>query len=302
MLLPTTNKLIEPMFHLQLKHIPSNHLYLSEPSPQFFGNPPNEPQNPHWDSRTSNWLQSRFHFSFAEYSNRNNLDFGSIRVMNDDFVQPNRGFGTHGHANMEIVTYIVEGMLTHKDSMGTEESLGRGSVQFMTAGTGVRHSEFNLDKEKGLRFIQTWILPRRKGLTPNYGSFDPSNGGMVDVCTSRNEWRHLVSDVQNTAVKTPVEIQQDANLFVTELDQGQSLPFVVHDDRMAYILCVEGAVKVSCGSNDVKMDRHDGCEVSPVTSTLDCGNELIFSAGDEESAHVLVFEMERVPGAGRTGI
>jgi redox-sensitive bicupin YhaK (pirin superfamily) len=111
-----------------------------------------------------------------------------------------------------------------------------------------------------------------------------------------------VSDVQNTAVKTPVEIEQDANLFVAELDRGKSLPFIMHDSRMAYILCVEGAVKVSCGPNEVKMDRHDGCEVSRVTSTLDCGKELVFSAGIEESSHVLVFEMEHVPGAGRKDI
>eukprot|EP00804_Cyclotella_cryptica_P017622 CCRYP_006758-RA/>CCRYP_006758-RA protein AED:0.42 eAED:0.42 QI:0/-1/0/1/-1/1/1/0/290 len=290
------------MFHLQLKHIPSTHLYVSEPSPHFFGNPPNEPQNPHWDSRTSNWLQSRFHFSFAEYSNSKNLDFGTIRVMNDDFVQPDRGFGTHGHANMEIVTYVVEGTLTHKDSMGTEESLGRGSVQFMTAGTGVRHSEFNLDKERGLRFIQTWILPRRRGLNPNYGSFDPSHGGTAEVCTSRNEWRHLVSDAQNAAVKTPVEIEQDANLFVAELDRGQSISFIANHDRMAYILCVEGTVNVSSGAYEVKMDRHDGCEVTPVASSYASSKDLVFRAGDEASAHVLVFEMEHIQGAGRKDI
>ena len=84
--------------------------------------------------------------------------------MNDDYVQPNRGFGTHGHKDMEIITYIVQGKLTHKDSMGTEETLGRGSVQFMTAGRGIRHSEYNHETESGLRFIQTWVTPRKKWL------------------------------------------------------------------------------------------------------------------------------------------
>ncbi len=85
----------------------------------------------------SNWLKSRFHFSFAEYSSRHNQDFGVLRVMNDDLVQPNRGFGTHPHSDMEIITYIVEGELTHKDSMGTEETLGRGAIQFMTVSVSI---------------------------------------------------------------------------------------------------------------------------------------------------------------------
>ena len=236
--------------------------------------------------------------------------------MNDDFVQPDRGFGTHGHSNMEIVTYIVQGKLTHKDSMGTEESLGRGSVQFMTAGRGVRHSEFNLEKDKALRFIQTWILPRRDGLVPNYGSFDPTNSSgddNIQVCTSRNQWRHLVSDMQDESTSTPVQIEQDANIFVAELDQGQSLALSLRGNRMVYILCVEGAVKVSSeGCDEVLLQRHDGCEVTPLVSCVE-GNDvrdsdLMFEAvgsenmaeGESElSAHVLVFEMAHVPGAGR---
>lgn len=207
--------------------------------------------------------------------------------MNDDFVQPSRGFGEHGHADMEIVTYVVEGSLTHKDSMGTEESLGPGSVQFMTAGRGIRHSEYNLSGENGLRFIQSWIVPRKRGLEPNYGSFDPSvNDGS---CTVRNGWRHLVSDVQNTTVTTPVEIEQDANLYVAELDRGKSLPFVLQQNRMAYILCVDGSVKVSTGAEDVGLGRHDGCEITP--SNASDGAELEFSAGDEMAAHILMFEI-----------
>jgi len=102
-----------------------------EPNPSWFGNSANEPSNPTWTNQ--NWLKSRFHFSFAEYSNAHNMGFGILRVMNDDLVQPSRGFGTHPHRDMEICTYIVEGKLTHKDSMGTQESLGRGGVQFMVS-------------------------------------------------------------------------------------------------------------------------------------------------------------------------
>jgi len=113
-----------------IKVVPNSSLFVSEPDPSWFGNPGNPMNDAKWTN--SNWLKSRFHFSFAEYSSRHNQDFGVLRVMNDDLVQPNRGFGTHPHSDMEIITYIVEGELTHKDSMGTEETLGRGSIQFMT--------------------------------------------------------------------------------------------------------------------------------------------------------------------------
>ena len=138
-------------------------LFVSEPDPSWFGNGPNEPDHPCWTNK--NWLKSRFHFSFAEWHGGRNR-FRCMRVVNDDLVQPSRGFGTHGHQDMEIITYILHGGLTHKDSMGSEETLGRGSVQFMTAGTGVMHNEYNLDPEQDLRFIQSWILPRTQGLTP----------------------------------------------------------------------------------------------------------------------------------------
>lgn len=107
---------------LEFRHIPHGGLYVSTPT---------------W------WLESRFHFSFAEYFNPANHDFGVLRVLNDDLVQPKSGFGRHPHRDMEILTYVVDGFLTHKDSMGSEESLGRGSVQYMSAGTGVTHSEMN---------------------------------------------------------------------------------------------------------------------------------------------------------------
>jgi len=272
---------------INLKHIPATKLYTSEPNPSWFGNPPNAPENPHWDSRSTNWLKSRFHFSFAEYSNPRNSNFGVLRVMNDDFVQPSRGFGTHGHADMEIITYVVEGSLTHKDSMGTEESLGPGSVQFMTAGSGIRHSEYNLSDEKGLRFIQSWIVPRERGLKPNYGSFDPVGNGS---CTVKNEWKHLVSDVQDKTVTTPVQIEQDANMYVAELETGKSLSYSLANNRMAYILCVGGSVNITSMTKEVGLGRHDGCEVVPQAGTHEA--EIMFSTGGDMSAHLLMFEME----------
>ena len=144
---------------LSFWHITESDLYASEPPPSMFGNLGNE-KGAGWSNE--NWLKSRFHFSFAEYRNPKNTSFGALRVMNDDLVQPHRGFGMHGHRDVEIVTYIVEGILTHQDSMGTHESLGRGSVQFMTAGTGIQHSEHNR-QDTPLRFVQIWITPRAHG-------------------------------------------------------------------------------------------------------------------------------------------
>ena len=188
-------------------------LFKSEPNPSWFGNEANPAPGDDASWTNSNWLKSRFHFSFAEHrSGRSN--FGPLRVLNDDLVQPNRGFGTHPHANMEIVTYIVDGFLTHKDTMGTAETLTNGDVQFMTAGRGIRHSEHNLNKQRPLRFIQMWFLPRRQGLPPNYGSMKG------DASARRNKWHHILTDVRSDVDDTdvPIKINQDVNMFVTELE------------------------------------------------------------------------------------
>ena len=111
----------------QFRKIAQSMLSVSEPNPSWFGNKPNEPSNPSWTN--SNWLKSRFHFSFAEYSNPKNTSFGVLRVMNDDLVQPHRGFGEHPHRDAEICTYVVDGQLTHKDTMGTEETIGKGATE-----------------------------------------------------------------------------------------------------------------------------------------------------------------------------
>ena len=116
------------------------------------------------------WLESRFHFSFAEYYNPENMHFGVLRVLNDDKIYPLEGFDFHPHKDMEIISYVVEGEISHKDSMGNIESLKRGEVQYLSAGSGIMHSEKNLDKTKDLRLLQIWILPPKKGLDSLYGS------------------------------------------------------------------------------------------------------------------------------------
>ncbi|KAL7560078.1 hypothetical protein ACA910_016137 [Epithemia clementina (nom. ined.)] len=275
--------------------VPNEKLYVSEPDPDWFGNGPNPANDPSWTN--GNWLNSRFHFSFAEYNNPRNSKFGVMRVMNDDLVQPHRGFGTHPHTNMEIVTYIVEGELTHQDSMGTKESLGRGSIQFMTAGTGVRHSEFN-HGDKPLRFIQTWIVPSHTGLRPNYGSF-AAQKSTEKQCI--NELKHLVGNVKDTSdesSKAPVHINQDVDAYAAEMELGQTLTHALREGRQAYLLCMEGSVKV----NGQVLNRHDACEIqgdakAPTTVQIEASGTEATENGD--LAHILMFTMKQVPGSGR---
>jgi redox-sensitive bicupin YhaK (pirin superfamily) len=264
-------------------------LLFTEPNPAWFGNVANEATNPHWSN--PNWLKSRFHFSFAEYGNPHNGNFGVLRVMNDDLVQPNRGFGEHPHRDMEICTYVVQGELTHQDSMGTEETLGRGAVQFMSAGRGVYHSEHNRHLTEPLRFIQIWINTRTRGLKPNYGSF------VGDAAGRRNKWQHLVGDISANFDSAAIRINQDANIFVTEIDEDQSVEFTVKDGRQAYLLCVEGngVVEGAHGTSE-SLERHDAAEVyGPNSFTIRP------SSGTGSAANFLLVEMAYT-GQGRTDI
>lgn len=211
--------------------------------------------------------------------------------MNDDLVQPHRGFGTHPHRNMEIITYVVHGELTHQDSMGTKESLPRGSIQFMTAGSGVMHSEFN-NGDQPLRFIQTWIVPSQSGLKPNYGSYR-------GVCNemNKNQIHHLVSSVKDTTSKAPVAINQDLDAFACELEAGKSVTHELAPGRQAYLLCIEGGLSV----NGQEMKRHDGCEIhASEGGTLEIKATATEPTENGDLAHFLLFTMKDVPGAGRT--
>ncbi len=213
------------------------------------------------------WLKSRFHFSFAEYYNPANVHFGVLRVLNDDIVAPGTGFGTHPHRDMEIVTYVVEGCLTHKDSMGHERSLGRGNVQYLSAGTGITHSEYN-PGETPLRFLQIWILPDRANHKPAYGEahFAPEE--------RRHRWLHLVSSRGGGA---PVELNQDANFYVTETDR--EIEFALDAGRQAYLVLIEGRAQI----NGQVLETRDALTAQEETLRI----------VPEGQAHVILIEMAR---------
>ena len=156
------------------------------------------------------WLKSRFHFSFAEYRNPKNINFGVLRVLNDDIIHPKSGFDTHPHANMEIISYIVNGEITHKDSMGNSEVLKRGEVQYLSAGDGIYHSEHNFHESEDLRLLQIWIIPPQKSLARLYGSHkfteDQRNNKLLNIVSSQNG-------------DAPIKIYQDVNIYVSEFDK-----------------------------------------------------------------------------------
>lgn len=158
------------------------------------------------------WLDTYYSFSFADYYDPHNVNWGALRVFNDDTIAAGEGFPMHPHRDMEIVTYVLSGELAHRDSMGNEGVVGPGGVQFMSAGTGVRHSEYNARRDEPLHLVQMWILPGRVGTTPSYGemAFEPGR--------RRNRWLNVVSGQAD--VDAPIRITQAATLKVARLDGG----------------------------------------------------------------------------------
>lgn len=218
------------------------------------------------------WLTSRFHFSFAEYRNPNNVRYGALRVMNDDIVAPETGFGMHPHRDMEILTYVISGELTHEDNMGHRETIGRGAVQYMSAGTGVRHSEMN-EGSVPVHLIQTWILPRENNLTPRYGS------KLFDREARLNRWLHFAGP---DGSGTPVEMYQDASMYAAELESGQSLTFELGANRQLYVKVMEGG----CEINGTVLGQGDAAEIaaeSPRFTAAETGVHLLLVEMAEEA-------------------
>lgn len=193
------------------------------------------------------WLQSKFHFSFADYYNSENIRFGKLRVINDDLIHPHTGFDMHPHRDMEIISYVVDGDLTHQDTMDNKKTISRGHVQYMSAGTGVWHSEHNLS-DKMLRILQIWILPDKNGLHPAYGDY------RYNWEDRKNKWLNVVSSQQGDAI---IKINQDASIHVLELDKDNEIDFKVSEGRQAYLVQIEGSSQI----NDVTLLERDALEI-----------------------------------------
>lgn len=216
------------------------------------------------------WLHSIFHFSFAEYYNPNNIHFGALRVINDDIFDAGKGFGTHPHEDMEIISYVVDGTLTHKDSMGNKRDLVRGQVQYMSAGTGVTHSEFNLT-ENPLRFLQIWIIPDKKEYPPNYGDYQ------FEWKDREGKWLQIVSGLEGNG---PIHIHQDMNILVVSLKADEDINYDIQANRQVYLVQIEGNGMI----NDELINEKDGAEIF---------DESKIKLSAKTDSHYILFDMAK---------
>ncbi|MBF0577133.1 pirin family protein [Dysgonomonas sp. GY617] len=216
------------------------------------------------------WLDSHFHFSFAEYCNPENVRFGVLRVLNDDIVQSSEGFATHPHKDMEIISYVIQGELSHRDNMGNAHSLTRGQSQYMSAGTGITHSEYNYT-DKELRFAQIWFFPDKQGYKPNYGDYRFRLEDRLD------KWLPIATSYNNKESSAPIKIHADINMFATILAKEKQIEFQVSDNRQVYLVLLEGDAIV----NNIHLNMRDALEIV---------KENIFITAKQES-HFLIIEM-----------
>jgi quercetin 2,3-dioxygenase len=218
------------------------------------------------------WLSSRHTFSFANYYDPKQIGFSDLLVINDDRVAPARGFGKHPHRDMEIFSYVLEGALEHKDSMGTGSVIVPGDVQLMSAGTGVAHSEFNHSADEGVHFLQIWIAPNVKGAQPRYQQKN------VADAEKRGKFRLILSP---DGAEDSLLLRQDALVYAGRLDGAETAKVEIGADRYAYVHVARGSVTL----NGVELGEGDGARIRSE-------RELTFSDGHD--AEVLVFDLRNI--------
>jgi len=199
------------------------------------------------------WLKAKHTFSFADYHNPEMMSFGPLRVINEDRIEPGQGFGTHPHKDMEIVTYIIDGALEHKDSMGNGSVIKAGDVQRMTAGTGVFHSEFNHSADQSVHLLQIWILPRKSSLEPGYEQQHFTREDKL------NQWRLVASSDGRDASMT---VHQGVDLYASVLEVGSELAHSFAEGHSGYLQIVAGSV----AANGEKLEAGDGVAIHEVDS------------------------------------
>lgn len=218
------------------------------------------------------WLKTYHTFSFADYHDPDFVHFSVLRVLNQDRVAPGRGFGTHGHDNMEIVSYVLDGVLEHRDSMGNGSQMRPGDVQLMSAGVGVTHSEFNASETQELHFLQMWIFPARRGTAPQYQQKNFSEDERM------NQWRLVVSPDGRDGSLT---IGQDAHLRTGIILPGASIEHALPPGRCAWLHVARGSVRV----NGEQMATGDGAAIV---------DESTFSVEARERTEAVLWELPNV--------
>jgi hypothetical protein len=201
------------------------------------------------------WLNTYHTFSFANYYDPKHMGFRALRVINEDRVSPGNGFGTHGHRDMEIITYVLEGALEHKDSIGTGSVIQPGEVQRMSAGTGILHSEFNHLQTEPVHFLQIWLLPEREGLSPSYEqrNFSPAKTpGKLHLVAARDGRENAVT------------VHQDVDLYAAVLKAGDRISHTLKPQRHAWVQVARGAITL----NNSPLDTSDGAAISSETDVV----------------------------------
>ncbi len=216
------------------------------------------------------WLDSRHTFSFGNYYDANHMGFANLRVINEDKVTPGQGFGTHGHRDMEIISYVLAGALEHKDSIGTGSVIRPGDVQRMSAGTGIRHSEYNASKTEPVHFLQIWILPEQEGIAPGYEQ------KTFPAEEQRGTWRLVGS---RDGRDGSITIHQDVNLYAATLHEGDVVRHAFANGRVAWLQVARGAVQL----NDQTLTAGDGAAIVQESQ--------ITVQGAAHNAEVLLFDM-----------
>ena len=215
------------------------------------------------------WLDSRHTFSFGDYHDPDHVSFRSLRVLNDDRVKAGAGFGTHGHSDMEILSYVLDGALEHKDSSGGGGVIRPGEIQFMRAGSGVTHSEYNHSKTEPVHFLQIWIVPDAQNLAPAYGqkAFDREGARKSFVLLASKDGRSAT-----------IEIRQDVDVWVALLAPDERRDFPLRLGRHAWVHVAQGAVTL----NGIDLREGDGAAVS---------NEEVLTFLGKDSAEILLFDL-----------
>ena len=216
------------------------------------------------------WLDSRHTFSFGNYYDPNHMGFASLRVINEDKVTAGQGFGTHGHRDMEIISYVLEGALEHKDSIGTGSVIRPGDVQRMSAGTGIKHSEFNASETDPVHFLQIWILPEQEGIKPGYEQktfTEAEKQGRLRLVGSRD------------GREGSITIHQNVDLYAASLQQDEEVSHTLAEGRVAWLQVARGAVQL----NQQTLTAGDGAAISE--------EALITLRGASGAAEVLLFDM-----------
>ena len=221
------------------------------------------------------WLDAHHSFSFANYYDPAHMNFRALRVLNDDFIAPGRGFGPHAHRDMEIVTYVLEGGLLHRDSMGEEHVLRPNEVQAMSAGSGIVHSEVNASETERVHSIQIWIEPSAEDLQPSYQqiSFEPAE--------KRGQFRLIAGPEKGSAPSTV--IHQDVRIYVTELNSGERVTQSISAGRHAWVQVLRGSLSM----NGEQLKEGDGASASAGDAAVD----LSFTANGSGSCEILLFDL-----------